>query len=33
MPNIKDLFPGKPVATEKGQAFVIEREKNHTFKV
>lgn len=26
MPNIKDLFPGKPVKTEKGDAFIINKE-------
>ena len=33
-PNIReDLFPGKPINTDRGEAFVIDREVNGNFKV
>ena len=33
MPSIKDLFPGKPINTEKGDAFIIGKETDGKYKV
>ncbi len=28
LPNIRDFFPGKPIITEKGNAFIIEKDQS-----
>jgi len=33
LPSIKDLFPGKPVATDNGNGFVLGEEDNGLYRV
>lgn len=33
LPNIKDFFPGKPVKTENGDGFILNREDEDTWRV
>lgn len=33
MPHIRDLFPGKPVTTTKGDAFIIKKESEGSYNI
>ena len=33
MPSIKDFFPGKPLKTEKGEAFILDHSTKDTFTI
>lgn len=33
LPNIKDYFPGKPIQTEAGNAFILTKEDQYNFRI